>query len=72
MNNDETLEELLRRNKISQKTYDKVKIKNSKKLHSKKIQSSNNKEFRMEWNNRKNKFFKNTRRRKRKSKKRNI
>ena len=26
MNNDETLEELLRRNKISQKTYDKVKI----------------------------------------------
>ncbi len=26
MNNDENLEELLRRNKISQKTYDKVKI----------------------------------------------
>ena len=26
MNNDENLEELLKRNKISQKTYDKVKI----------------------------------------------
>ena len=43
--------------------------KNSKKLHRKKIQFSNNKKFRIEWNNGKNKFFTNSKEEKEKVKK---